>query len=90
MKFVPAEFLAVYIPLVTAATSERQGLVIAAFVVGLLGLPLYLYALAPKDASRPHWWTYLLSIAAFAGWAIGTTPATAKVFGLDGVAAPFY
>lgn len=89
VKYVPAEFLAAYIPLVAAATSERQNLVLAAFVIGLIGLPLYLYALAPKDAQSPHWWTYLLAMAAFAGWAIGTTTATAKLFGLDSVAGAF-
>ena|SRR5439155_11676496 len=90
-KYIPAEVLAGFIPLVGLAAG-RNGLLLAAFGVGLAATLLYLYVHArqlPDPGERPRWFFYLFAGIAFVAWAFGTSEPVAGLFGVDPVLARF-
>jgi hypothetical protein len=90
-KYIPAEVLAAFIPLVGLGT-DRSLLLLIAFVIGLAATVMYLYIHARGEADpikRPRWFFYLFAGAAFVAWAIGTSDPIRALFGWDTVTARF-
>ena len=90
-KYIPAEVLAAFLPLV-GLTGNRGLLLRIAFVVGLIATVMYLYihALQETDSTkRPRWFFYPLAVAAFIAWAVGTSDAVRGLFGWDEIDATF-
>jgi hypothetical protein len=84
-KYVPAEM----ITLVTLgfAAFPPDGNTVWVFVaIGAVLNVIYLFgtALSTAGAPRPPWFFYLLSAAAFVGWALVTVDAVQEKAGLDG------
>ncbi len=89
-KYVPAEVLGFFLP-ATVLANNNNILLLACFIVGLIGTPLYLFTTSSgqpdEKKPRPHF--YFLALIAFAAWAVGTSGITARFFGLDTNAATF-
>jgi hypothetical protein len=85
-KYVPAEALAFYVPIVAlTAVKDQLSTLLAVTAVGVAGTILYLYNRAKKvnpPDRRPRWWFYVLAGVAFVAWAVGTVP---EIVGLSGL-----
>ena len=88
-KYVPAEVLSFFLiaNALPEVTSTLRWIFLA---VALLGTPLYLYARAPKGqpSKAPQIYFYPLACIAFLAWALGTSPDTARLWGLTKVEGP--
>jgi len=90
-KYIPAEVLAGFLPLVGLA-ADRNALLLATFVIGLVAALLYLYVHArqlPDPAKRPRLFFYAFAAIAFVAWAFGTSEPMRTLFGVDAVAARY-
>jgi hypothetical protein len=89
-KYIPAEVLAAFLPLI-GLTENQTGRLQIALLVGLAGTLVYLYIHARQtDASkRPRPFFYLLAAIAFVAWAVGTSDAVRGLFGWDETGAKF-
>lgn len=90
-KYIPAEVLAAFLPLV-GLTGNRGTLLHVAFWSGLVATVLYLYIHALRETDktkRPRWFFYVLAALAFFAWAIGTSDPVRNMFGWDDVGARF-
>jgi hypothetical protein len=90
-KYIPAEVLALFIPLVGLANDLPDRLWIA-LLVGLAGTVVYLYLHArqePDATKRPRWFFYVLAPIAFVAWAAGTSEGARGLFGWDESGAQF-
>lgn len=85
LKYVPAEVLAFFVPASALVDADREELVLLIFFAGVVGTLLYLH-LANRQVvpeQQAPWWNYGLAVAAFAVWALATSPATAALVNLD-------
>jgi len=90
-KYIPAEVLAGFLPLVGLA-SDRNPLLVTAFVIGVIATVLYLFVHARQEtdpAKRPRTFFYLFAAFAFVVWALGTSDSVRGLFGVDAVLARF-
>lgn len=89
VKYIPAEVIAVVIPL-AALAGDRDTLLIAALIVGFLATPFYLWQKATglTQDKKPKFYFYILSMIAFCVWGLTTTRLGGKV-GLDKTSATF-
>jgi hypothetical protein len=90
-KYIPAEVLAAFLPLI-GLTDGQTGRLQIALLVGLAGTLIYLYMHARQetDASkRPRPFFYLLAAIAFVAWAVGTSEAVRGLLGWDATGAQF-
>jgi hypothetical protein len=90
-KYIPAEVLAAFLPLV-GLTDNQVGRLQIALVVGLAGTLIYLYIHARQETDatkRPRPFFYLLAAIAFVAWAAGTSEAARGLFGWDETGAKF-
>jgi hypothetical protein len=87
-KYVPAEVLAFYVPIVAIAgvKDDKQTLFVVT-AVAALGVVIYLGTAARQVVAdrRPPIWFYALAVVAFLGWAIGTIPQLGPELGLSTV-----
>jgi hypothetical protein len=86
LKFIPAECLALWLPLAAAAaTTGEVWLLWAVLAAGLFATVLYLWlngrAQSQEKQPMPHY--YVLAALAFVIWAIGTSEPTADLIGLS-------
>lgn len=87
VKYVPAEILAVFVPL--AAASGAQGvpsiLQWVVFFVGLVGTAGWLGIHASKlsKTKRPRWYSYLIASMAFFFWAAASSDVVRNLLGLN-------
>ena len=83
VKYVPAEVLSLFLPLVAIATGESE-LLWVLFGAGFLATFAYLFLSAERNQNQPkplhHF--YVLALVAFAAWALGTS---ADISGVVGV-----
>jgi hypothetical protein len=88
-KYVPAEILAVFVPMVTLVQG-RKGLLLAALALGLLLTPAYLYTHARKAApeQRPSPYSYVLATVAFVVWSLSMDDVR-RLLNVDMVVASF-
>jgi hypothetical protein len=87
-KYVPAEVLSGFLLLVAMAEQSKdpQQLLITCFIAGLVMTPIYLAIAGLKSAPRQQkqrWYSYILSIIAFVGWAVGTRSSMARLLYLE-------
>lgn len=90
-KYIPAEVLALFIPLV-GLTSDLADRLWAALLVGLAGTVIYLYIHARQETDatkRPRPFFYALAAIAFVAWAAGTSEGVRGLFGWDESGAQF-
>jgi hypothetical protein len=90
-KYIPAEVLAGFLPLVGLA-ADRNSLLLATFVIGLGAALLYLYVHARQitdPARRPRSFFYIFAAIAFIAWAFGTSEPMRTLFGVDAVLARY-
>jgi hypothetical protein len=83
-KFVPAEVIAVFTPVMAAWNASRAE-VIGALVVGAGLNWLYLVwqsSKADHPDKKPRWFFYVLATLAFGAWAIGTSADVQKLIDL--------
>ena len=83
VKYVPAETVAFFVAVSAAVGTQHEGWLIALFIIGALGTPAYLWAVAPSGSAAPHPYFYALAIIAFVCWALGTSGSTQSLFGLS-------
>ena len=72
VKYIPGEVTAFYIPAYALASDFGKGAIYFTLVVCVLGMLVYLSLSADKER-KPRKYFYLLSIIAFAAWALATT-----------------
>jgi hypothetical protein len=80
-KYVPAEVLAFFVPVV--AIIDSNPLLWVALVLATVFTPVYVWIIAGKEAEPQRWYTYVIAILAFVVWAIGTTEVGAALFRLE-------
>jgi hypothetical protein len=88
VKYIPAEALAFYLPMYTLMKDQGPGSRYAAFIVAVLGVPLYLFTRSDRS-SPPNWYYYVISVLAFVAWAIGTSTLGQDLFALSEVSSKF-
>jgi len=91
-KYIPAEVLAAFLPLV-GLTGNRGMLLYIAFWTGVLATVVYLYIRARQETDpkkRPRWFFYVFAVVAFFAWAMATSDPIRNLFGwMDELSARF-
>ena len=89
VKYVPAETLAFFVPAAAGLGADREGLLIAVIVAGLVGTIGYLWVAAQREDEdkRPMTHFYVLAGLAFLCWALGTSGSVSSLVDLDATAA---
>ena len=84
VKYVPGEVLSFFL-LVTSIFGNEEPFLVMTIIACLLGTPLYLYVtgLQVESRKRPHFYSYILALVAFAAWAVGTSTAVDSLFRID-------
>jgi hypothetical protein len=72
LKYIPGEVIAFYVPIYALVPKDAAWGLVTVLVLGAAGSVGYLFARADKT-SPPRFYFYLLSVAAFLAWALGTS-----------------
>ena len=86
VKYVPAEVVAVYVAL-AAAARDRTGLMWVVFGAGAVATVGYVYFHASqlRKEKQPRYYTYVISLLAFALWATGASDSTRGLLHIDAI-----